>query len=177
MTIGDTSTAVSREEAWFVSDQSAATDLWGNSQPLPALTAELGGPFDIVQGYGRKIDPRSRGCYIWRGKIDEKRYGMQMKTLTYEMHVNLVWPLSSTSQNGYEGDQQACDAAIEAVLQRIRGPKGMATHGGAFTAAGEEKDELQRAGIKVEQTNPMLAIERGYMEVAITYYCVDNLQA
>ena len=175
--IGDSSDVVAREEAWFQSDQSGAINGYGQAQPLPPLTTDLGGPFDIVQGYGRKISTRQRGLYIWRANIVERRYGVQMKTLTYDMRCNIVWPLANTSGNGYEADQADLDAAIEAVLQRIRGPKADGTHGGRFTAAGEEKNELVRDEVKVELTNPMISIERGYQEVAVRYPCLDSSQS
>jgi hypothetical protein len=127
--VPDTSTAVAREAAWL-----AQTGVGG----LPSLLETAGGPFETVQAYyGRSPNMRKRSIYVMRQSLTEMRLGGLRKIDRYSFRLIVRWPSKSTTGR-METDEADFDAAIDKLLQRIRGPVGDHTHGGAFLSVAEE---------------------------------------
>lgn len=137
------SDAVAREVAWL----STAGD------GLPALLAPAG-PWSIVQGYrSRTPSTRLSGIYLLRTGYTEERWGNQRKIVRYSFLADLVWPVGSTTTGTliWETEQAALDAAVDLLVQRIRGPLFDHTHGGRFLSSAEAPDP---ARISVSFSDP-----------------------
>ena len=128
-----TADVVDREAAWLAS----------SGDGLPALVSAAGGPFGVVQAY----QPRTPGrrtlgqLYVLRGRIREHRFANQRVMITYELVLDLVWPLSKGTGSA-EDEQRAFDAAIDLVLARVRAYRGDKTHGGRFLSVAENPREV-----------------------------------
>jgi len=124
----DTSTAVPREAAWLAAVTAG----------LPSLLVADGGPFEIVQPYyTRSPAMRKRSVFVMRGNLTEMRLGGLRKIDRYTFRLIVRWPCHP-SGGRMESDEADFDAAIDLLLQRIRGPVGDHTHGGAFLSVAEE---------------------------------------
>jgi hypothetical protein len=125
-----TSDAAAREAAW----------LSANNDSLPKLLAADGGPWDNIQAYWpRSLQTRQTGLFVMRPSFRETRFSAQRKLVTYQFHIRAWWPIGST-ENGqqiWELEQAALDAAIELLLERIRGFVEDKTHGGRFLSVAE----------------------------------------
>ena len=125
----DTATAVTREAAWLAQ---------AGAGGLPSLLTADGGPFEVVQPYyGRSPAMRKRAIYVMRSNLTELRLGGLRKIDRYAFRLIVRWP-SHSSTGRIETDEADFDAAIDLLLQRIRGPIGDHTHGGAFLSVAEE---------------------------------------
>lgn len=128
-----TADAVDREAAWLAS--------YGDG--LPALIATAGGPFGTVQAYQpRTPGRRTKGqLYVLRGRIQEHRFANQRVMVSYEFQLDLVWPMSKGTGSA-EDEQRAFDAAVDLVLQRVRGYPQDKTHGGRFLSVAENPRDV-----------------------------------
>src|SRR6202011_2626237 len=101
-------TVVTREAAWFALEPAYTG--------CPPLAKAAGGPFDLIQGYSRKVTPREKVLFVWRAEGTEQRaaYGGR-KDWRSHLTVSLFWPLSSATGK-LEVDLQALDTAEAAVL-------------------------------------------------------------
>jgi len=125
-----------------VCDREAAF-LASSGDGLPALVASAGGPFGVVQAYHpRTPGRRTQGqLYVMRGTIRETRFANQRVMATYQLRLDLVWPLQKGTGSA-EDEQRAFDAAIDLVLARVRAYRGDKTHGGRFLAVAEDPREV-----------------------------------
>lgn len=123
-----TSDAVARETAWLLT----------TGDGLPALQADSGGPFDIVQAYWPRT-PRTmgRGLYVLRDRLREERVANIRRRPTYMFLLRAVWPLTS-GLGAAEAEQQNLDNAVDLVLQRVGGLLQDKTHGDRFLSVAED---------------------------------------
>jgi hypothetical protein len=105
---------------------------------------------------------------VLRPVIREKRFANQRRMATYQMHLSLVWPLSS-GVGSAEDDQQAFDDAAELVLVRIGGFRGDKTHGGRFLSVAEDG-----SGVLVSFEDPIRTIPDGEFRAEVTYSADDQ---
>jgi hypothetical protein len=155
-----TADAVAREAAWL----QVATD------SLPVLPAP-DGPFDAVQGYwpGAKLRTKATGLYVEARTADDSRASNMRIRPQYQFTLRLIWPVRTTTPPIAETEQQNLDNAIDLVLQRIRGPIGDKTHGGAFLSVAENPRT-----VTVSRGDPAVTIpEDGTLTAVITYRADD----
>jgi hypothetical protein len=126
-----TDTVVTRETAWL----RISTD------SLPALLVANGGPWGVIQAYwARTPHTQVPQLYVTRSGFEDLHPMSQRYRPQHEIVLHLVWPVRQTSSPLAEQEQQALDTAIDLLIQRIRGPLGDKTHGGAFLSAAEVPD-------------------------------------
>ena len=121
--------AVSREATWLTTDPPAGT----TSVQFPPLQVANGGYYDLVQSYFPKVIPRQKSLFLsCEGiKNDELIEFQAHRDVVYQMLLTSYWSIESTD---LETDQANHDAAINAVLLRIRGLIADKTHGNQFIA-------------------------------------------
>lgn len=153
--------AVAREAAWLTAHDP--------SDGLPALLTENGGPFDIAQAYLRRTPAqRRRQLYVLRRQLREERTTQVRRMARHHFELRIIWPASSPSGSG-ESPQQALDAAVELVLQRIGGLALDKTHGGRFLSAAENPGE-----VVVDFTDPEPGMrDRADLCCTVTYWADD----
>lgn len=159
-----TADVVARETAW----------LTASGDGLPALTAANGGPWDVIQGYmARTPATAKRQVFVLRRRIAESRFGAPRKIDTYQFHLSLWWPIGATSTGVgiAEAEQAALDAAVELLLERIRGYSTDHTHGGRFLSVAEAP---VGAEIVVEFGDPVQGIAQGALTATVTYSADDQ---
>lgn len=126
-----TADAVDRETAWLRTSGDA----------LPALLADVGGAWDVIEPYLMRTPARrTNRLYVLRPKFRIERFGAQRRIPHYDMDLLAVWTLSSGSGD-FQTDQRAFDVALNDVVARIGGfgpPHMDKTHGGAFMSAAED---------------------------------------
>jgi hypothetical protein len=131
MASSGTDTVVTRETAWL----RIATD------SLPALLVANGGPWGVIQAYwARTPHTQVPQLYVTRSGFEDFHPMSQRYRPQHEIVLHLVWPVRQTSSPLAEQEQQALDTAIDLIIQRVRGPLGDKTHGGAFLSAGQVPD-------------------------------------
>ena len=159
-----TADAVSREVSW----------LTASGDGLPALLTQDGGPWDNIQGYwARTPATQQNTIYVLRsGLSDERAANIRIRT-TYEFTLKLVWPIRQTSSPLAEGEQQNLDDAVDLLLQRIRGPVGDKTHGGAFLSVGEVP---RLPGVHVTFDDPEVTIDAVKALRATVSYAADDFE-
>lgn len=166
-----TADAVDRETAWLTA--------YTPSDGLPALLKELGGPWDIVQAYmPRTPAMRKTSIYVTRQRSRDPRVAAQRKRPGYTFRLKLFWPMGqgTVGANLAEQEQRALDAAVDQLVQRIRGPIYDKTHGGAFLSVAEAAP-LGGAEIDVEFLDPEHALTAGpggILQVVVTYSADDT---
>lgn len=129
-----TADACEREASW----------LQTSGDSLPALLAVNGGPFKVIAAYWQGAQTRTQApaIYVTRGKAEQIRVGNQRVRPRYPMRLELHWPvltISPGSSSIAAQEQQALDAAVELLRQRVTGPPGDKSHGGRFLSAAEVK--------------------------------------
>lgn len=162
-----TADAVDRETAWL--------STFGDN--LPPLLKANGGPWDVVQAYATRAPAvRKTTIYVERQRLRDPRMAAQRKRPAYTFHLKLAWPMgSSTTGAGIaEDEQRNFDAAIELLLERIRGPIFDKTHGGRFLSVAEAAP-LGGAEIDVEFADPDQCLASdGIFRATVTYSADDN---
>lgn len=155
-----TATAVARETAW----------LQTTGDGLPALLASAGGPWQVVQAYWPRTPYANKtGIYVLRPALDDQRASNQRIRPRYLMRLRLVWPVSTTTTSLLETAQSDFDAAIDLLVQRVRGPLGDKTHGSRFLSAGE----VPRT-VAVQWEDPEVTMaQHKQLRAAIVYYIDD----
>lgn len=153
-----TADAVGREAAWLTTS--------GDS--LPALLANVGGPFDLIQGYVPRVPASQQHViYVLRRGLKDERFANIQKKLTYDFGLRIVWPIL-VGTGSAETEQRALDAAIDLVLQRIRGPQLDKSHGNRFLSVAEDPSAIHVAWHDPEQT-----IGLKFLSAEITYAADD----
>lgn len=126
-----TADAVDREIAFL----SITTDT------LPALSSAAGGPWNVIQAYWpRTPATRQTGIYLLRPLLRDTRFAAQRRIDTYHYRAKLWWPINNTTTDQWETEQRAFDAAIDLLIDRIRGFVGDHSHAssaGSFLSVAE----------------------------------------
>jgi hypothetical protein len=140
-----TDSAVSREAAWL----SVTTD------SLPVLPSPAG-PWNLVQAYppGNRFAANKTGIYVDAREVTDLRVSNQRIRPQYEFTLTLIWPVKGGGAPLAEGAQQAMASAIDLLVQRIRGPVGDKTHGGAFLSVAENPRSVRLSKMDPETTIP-----------------------
>lgn len=160
-----TANAVDREAAWLAT----------SGDGLPALLRSAGGPFDVVQGYLPRTPAQSQASlFLRRTRISDDRWSNQLKRARYSFSVRAEWRIGTTTAGlGIgEAEQRAFDAAIELVIQRIRGTLADHSHGGAFLSVAEAPSP---ASIDVSFVDPDTTMSTRALRADITYFADDQL--
>ena len=155
-----TATAVAREAAWLAITNDA----------LPVLIAP-GGPWEIVQGFwpGAKLRTQKTGIYVDARQLDDPRVSNQRIRPQYQFTLKLVWPIRTPVAPIAETEQQNLSGAVDLLLQRIRGPVGDKTHGGAFLSVAENPRAVQ-----VTWSDPELTIpDQKALRITVSYRADD----
>jgi hypothetical protein len=161
----NTDTAVTRETTWL--------NVPGNDG-LPALVKTAGGPWDTITAYYPRVPyEERRTIYVLRHRIQQKRFGGQRVLHTYPFRLILWWPLLDEG-GSLENEAQAFDSAIELLLERILGPLGDKTHGGAFLSTGEGALGDTGSRVDVDYTDIEQTIRLGGLRAEVTYSADDR---
>jgi hypothetical protein len=158
-----TANAVDREAAFLAA----------SGDGLPALLVPLGGPFEVLQGYWpRTPNQNVTALYLRRTSIADERWANQRKKPRYGFHVRLEWRIGSTSTSVgiAETEQRAFDAAIELVVERVRGKLDDHTHGGYFLSVAEAPTPSH---IDVQFTDPEQTLSQRLLRADMTYFADD----
>lgn len=160
-----TADAVSREADWL--------NTFGDG--LPALPAQAGGPWQVVQAYwpGARLAGNKTGIYVLRTKLTDPRVGNLRIRPSYPFSLKLVWPVRTSTAPLAETEQQNFDNAIDLLIQRIRGPVGDKTHGGRFLSVGEVPRE---PAVEVTFTDPEVSIPADKALRATVTYSADDFE-
>lgn len=161
----DSSTVETREAAWL----STAID-----DGLPVLPSQYGGPWDVLQAfYSRTPRTQKTQCYIWAADVSDNRAANIRIRTTYQVTLDLHWPVRQTSSPLAEKEQQAFKAAVQLLLVRIRGPVNDKTHNGAFLSAAEVP---RQPGVHVAFEHPAITLEADKELRATIVYYVDDFE-
>lgn len=159
----DSATVETREAAWL---NTSAND------GLPILPAQYGGPWEVLQAfYARTPGTQKTQCYVWAADVSDDRVANIRIRPTYQITLDLHWPVRQTTSPLAEQEQQAFKSAVELLLQRIRGPIGDKTHGGAFLSAAEVP---RSPGVHVQFEPPWHTIAADKeLRAQVVYYADD----
>jgi hypothetical protein len=157
-----TSTAVSREAAWLAADDD-----------LPSLLATSSGPFGVVQAYwpGAHLKQQKPGLYVDAKPITDVRRSNQRIMPQYLMVLTVIWPVRTPNPPISETEQQNLSNALELVVQRIRGPVGDKTHGGAFLSVAENPRRVD-----MTREDPRITIPQQKAIVELVTYRADDYE-
>jgi hypothetical protein len=152
-----------REAAWLTTT--------GDS--LPWLLTQDGGPFDVIQAFWtRTPGTQQTQLYVMSLEFDDERTSSQRIMPHYMITLEMRWPIRATTSPLAEQEQQAFKNAIDLLVQRIRGPVGDKTHGGAFLSAGEVP---RSPGVHVSIEPPWATIPADKeLRGLVTYYADDD---
>ena len=161
-TYSGTQSVETREAQWLTQ--------FGDS--LPALLTQNGGPWDIIQAFwARTPATQKTQCYVWSSSLDDERSANIRIMPHYEITLVLYWPVRATTAPLAEKEQQAFKNAVDLLLQRIRGPLGDKTHGGAFLSVGEAP---RSPGVHVQYEPPWVTIPADKeLRALVTYFADD----
>jgi len=159
-----TSDAVQREADWLSS--------FGDG--LPALLKTNGGPWDLVQAYWpRTPNYNLNGIYVTRTRITDIRWSNQRKLPRYTFRLKLFWRIGSTTTGTMiaETEQANFDAAVDLLIDRLRGTLGDKTHGGRFLSATEAPG--RNPEINIDFDPPETTMDRGFLSGTANYEADD----
>lgn len=159
-----TADAVQREATWLVQV----------SDGLPALLKVNNGPWDVVQAYWpRTPNYNLNGIYVRRGRLRDVRISNQRKRPGHTFHLRLYWRIGSTTTgtNIAETEQANFDAAIDLLIQRLRGTLGDKTHGGRFLSVAEAPGAQPE--INIDFVDPDTTMDRGFLSATASYDADD----
>ena len=152
-----------REAAWLTAVDS-----------LPSLLAADGGPWQVVQAfYSRTPATQQTRIFVWSSVVDDNRTSNQRIMPRYEITLGLFWPVRVTTAPLAETEQQNMKDAVDLLVQRIRGPVGDKTHGGAFLSAGEVP---RMPGVRVTYEHPWVTIPADKELRGQVVYYVDDFE-
>lgn len=158
--------AVDREAAWLAA--------YSPADGLPALLSNLGGPFDIVQGFWPRTPATQKpAIYVLLTTIDDQRTANIRIRPSYMFRLKIVWPVRMTSAGLAEQEQRNLLAAVALLVQRIRGKLLDKTHDGAFLSAGEVP---RMPGVHVEFDDPETTIDHAKELRAYVMYPADDYE-
>ena len=158
-----TADAADREAAWL----NTAGD------GLAVLPTAAGGPWKVVQAYwpGLRWATQQTGIYLLRRHLADDRAASLRIRDSYEFVLKLVWPVLNVTAPLAETEQRRFDAAIELLIQRIRGPVGDKTHGGRFLSVGEVPRE-QPVTVMFDDPEVTISADKT-LRANCTYYADD----
>jgi hypothetical protein len=152
--------AALREAAWL-----NAVDV------LPSLSVANGGPFEVVEAFPRHQARARTELYVFREGFMEDRESTGRKLWTHHLVAAIRWPVTGRSDNAVAALTNL-DAAIDSVLQRVRGFPADKTHGGRWLQAGEH--------VEVRYPDPETALDgtsEGTQVVTIHYQADEEVSA
>jgi hypothetical protein len=158
------STVETREAAWL---NTTAND------GLPVLPSSAGGPWEVIQAFWtRTPGTQQTQLYVSSLEIDDERTSSQRIMPHYQITLDLHWPVRVTTSPLLETEQQNLKNAVDLLVQRIRGPVGDKTHGGAFLSAGEVP---RSPGVHVSFEHPMQTVPADKeLRASVIYYADDD---
>lgn len=157
-----TADAVQRETSW----------LSQSGDGLPALLKANSGPWDVINAYWpRTPNYNLNGIYVMRTRLIDIRWSNQRKLPRHSFRLRLLWRIGSTTTGMSIGEveQANFDAAVDLLLQRLRGTLGNKTHGGRFLSVAENP-----ALISVTFDDPELSLQNGSFYRAQISYSADD---
>lgn len=95
-----------------------------------------GGHFDYVGARPKRLAQYPRQLHVYRARTEETREDSGHKQQTHTLIAVVLWPKAQIPEEADQA-QAALDAALEALLDRIRGTLRDHTHGQRFWSAGE----------------------------------------
>jgi hypothetical protein len=139
---------------------------------LPALLTADGGPWDVIQAFWTRTPATQKTqIYVMSLEMDDQRSANIRTMPHYQITLEFHWPLRQTASPLAEQEQQALKNALDLLVQRIRGPVGDKTHGGAFLSAGEVP---RSPGLHVSIEPPWVTIPVDKeLRGTVVYYCDD----
>jgi hypothetical protein len=155
---------VARETAWLNT----------SGDGLPALLTSAGGPWDVVQSYmARSPNRQQTTIFVLRRRLPTRRFSQQRRLATHYLQLRCRWPIGATTTGTplAETEQQALDAAIELVVQRIEAFVDDKSHGGRFMSVAEAPNGAE---ILVEFGDPEMDIPNGCLTATVTYTADDE---
>jgi hypothetical protein len=158
--------AVQREAEWLST----------SGDGLVALKKTDGGPFDVVQAYWpRTPNTRQTGLYVLRGSLSDDRFAQDRRIQRHALRLRVVWPIGSTTvaTGLWEDEQAALDAAVDAVLVRIRAHVYDHTHGGRFLSVAEAP-QPGRIEVRFTDASALGPQAGGQLRADITYSADDR---
>jgi hypothetical protein len=150
--------------------------LTASGDGLPELTKAAGGPWDVVQGYWTRTPAtRKTAIYLLRPSVAEYRFSNQRKIQTHQFRGKLWWPIGATTvQTGlWEDEQRAFDAAVDLLVDRVRGNVFDHTHGGRFLSVAEAPDGA-RITVQFADPEQTLGSSPAALRADITYQADDR---
>lgn len=140
---------------------------------LPALLTADGGPWDVIQAFWTRTPATQQTqLYVMSLEFDDERTSSQRIMPHYQITLEMHWPIRATSSPLAETEQQNFKNAVDLLVQRIRGPVGDKTHGGAFLSAGEVP---RSPGVHVSVEPPWSTIPADKeLRGLVTYYADDD---
>ncbi len=159
----ETATAAAREAAWL--------NTTGDS--LPWLPVSAGGPWEIIQAYwpGARFPSQKTGIYVLLKSSGDYFVAANRYRPQHLVTLKLVWPVRHNTSPLAETEQQNFDNAISLLRQRIRGPLGDKSHGGAFLSAAQVP---QQNPLAVDYDDPETTIPAGQGLRATVSYHIDD---
>ena len=153
------------------------TFLTASGDGLPALqsSANPPGPWNIIQAYWpRTPATRQSGLYVLRPQLADDRWTNQRKLAQYDFRIRAIWPIGGTTTSSGIGEQEqrALDAAIDLLIQRIRGTLGDHSHGGQFMSVAEAPAP-ERITVRFDDPETTMAAS-STLRAEITYSAHDQ---
>lgn len=156
-------TACQREAAWLVTA----------GDGLPALLAADGGDWDIIQAFwpGSRLESSKRGIYVTlRRNTDQLLSGQRVRPqMTFAL--KLVWTIKTSTAPIAENEQAAFADALEALVERVRGPVLDKTHGARFLSVGQVP--VGRGWPQITWTDPEQTLPQRVLRAEFTYMADD----
>lgn len=161
----DISDACAREAAWLATT---------TNDGLPVLPVSGGGPWDVVQAHwpGQKAASQKRGIYVcFAANADARPNDLRVRQ-QHTFNLKIFWAVKIGTAGGPEAEQAACEAAVQDLIGRIRGPFNDKTHGGRFQSVGEVPKNTGWPSVRWQDAEVTIASERAIRAV-ITYRADD----
>lgn len=156
------SSVETREAAW----------LTASGDGLPALLTANGGPWDVIQAFWPRTPATQKTqLYVTSLDADDVRAANIRIRPRYQITLEFHWPVRATTAGIAETEQQNLKQALDLLVQRVRGPVGDKTHGGAFLSAGEDP---RSPGVHVSIEQPWVTIPAAKeLRGTVTYFADD----
>jgi hypothetical protein len=161
MTSPSSATAVTREVGWLTT----------STDSLPYLLKANSGPFEVIQAFwpGARLASQKPGIYVDMAPVADTRVSNQRIRSQYTFVLTCIWPVKTPTAPIAETEQQNFSDALELLRQRITGPVGDKTHGGAFLSVAENP---RRIDIVPEDPKHTLPESKALLET-VTYRADD----
>jgi hypothetical protein len=115
------------EADWYVQDLVA--------QGVAALTKDAGGPFGVVTPRLRRLSQVAQAVYLTHGQTRQGKGAKDQARFDHDVIAVVLWAATGAGARAHV-DQEAADAAVARVVDRVLGPTGDTTHGGRWFSIG-----------------------------------------